>query len=43
MEKSIIIIDDDFSLTRVLIKALSNKDVFIDTARSISEAWMKKV
>lgn len=41
MEKSIIIIDDDFSLTRVLLKALSNKDVSIDTARSISEAWMK--
>ena len=41
MEKNILIIDDDYSLMRVLVKALSNKDFFIDTSRSISEAWLK--
>ena len=41
MEKNILIIDDDYSLMRVLVKALSNKDCFIDTSRSISEAWIK--
>ena len=41
MEKNILIIDDDYSLMRVLVKALSNKDFFIDTSRSISEAWIK--
>ena len=41
MEKNILIIDDDYSLMRVLVKALSNKDLYIDTSRSISEAWLK--
>ena len=41
MEKNILIIDDDYSLMRVLVKALSNKDFSIDTSRSISEAWLK--
>lgn len=39
--KNIIIIDDDYSLIRVLVRALSNKDFHIDTARSISEGWIK--
>ena len=39
--KNIIIIDDDYSLIRVLVRALSNKDFQIDTARSISEGWIK--
>ena len=41
MEKNILIIDDDYSLMRVLVKALSNKDFSIETSRSISEAWLK--
>lgn len=39
MEKKILIIDDDYSLKRVIVKALSNSKTHINTVSTISEAW----
>ena len=41
MEKNILIIDDDFSLRRVIEKALKNSKINIKCVSSISEAWVR--
>ena len=40
MEKNILIIDDDFSLRKVINRALSNSKTSIVEVGSISEAWV---
>ena len=40
MEKNILIIDDDFSLRRVIERALSNSKMHITSVSSVSEAWV---
>ncbi len=40
MNKNILIIDDDFSLRRVIIKALKNSKTNIKSVSTISEAWV---
>ena len=40
MQKSILIIDDDFSLRRVIEKALKNSKTNISCVSTISEAWV---
>ena len=40
MEKNILIIDDDFSLRKVIEKALKNSKINIKCVSSISEAWV---
>lgn len=41
MEKRILIIDDDFSLRKVMVKALSSKEISVKSVSSISEAWVR--
>ena len=41
MEKNILIIDDDFSLRRVIERALSNSKMHISSVSTVSEAWVK--
>lgn len=40
MNKKILIVDDDFSLRTVMLKALSSKSVDVKSVSSISEAWI---
>jgi Response regulator containing CheY-like receiver, AAA-type ATPase, and DNA-binding domains len=40
MSKNILIIDDDFSLRRVMEKALKNSKTNIKSVSTISEAWV---
>ena len=40
MNKKILIVDDDFSLRTVMLKALSSKSVNVKSVSSISEAWV---
>ena len=40
MSKNILIIDDDFSLRRVIEKALKNSKTNIKSVSTISEAWV---
>ena len=40
MQKSILIIDDDFSLRRVIEKALKNSKTNVRCVSTISEAWV---
>ena len=40
MEKRILIVDDDFSLRKVMTKALSSKELYVKSVSSISEAWV---
>ncbi len=40
MEKNILIIDDDFSLRRVMERALSNSKMHISSVSTVSEAWV---
>ena len=40
MNKKILIVDDDFSLRTVMLKALSSKSVDVKSVSSISEAWV---
>ena len=40
MNKKILVVDDDFSLRTVMIKALSSKSVDVKSVSSISEAWV---
>ena len=39
IEKNILIIDDDISLRKVLVKALSNSKTILKSVSTISEAW----
>jgi len=41
MEKRILIVDDDFSLRKVMTKALSSKELYVKSVSSISEAWVR--
>ena len=41
MAKNILIIDDDRSLSRVLIKALKNSNTDIESVGTLSEAWVE--
>ena len=41
MEKNILIIDDDISLKKVLVRALSNSKTIIKSVSTISEAWVE--
>ena len=40
MNKKILIVDDDFSLRTVMLKALSSKSVDVKSVSSVSEAWV---
>ena len=40
MSKNILIIDDDFSLRKVIEKALKNSKTNIKSVSTISEAWV---
>ena len=40
MNKKILIVDDDFSLRTVMIKALSSKSIDVRSVSSVSEAWV---
>ena len=40
MNKKILIVDDDFSLRTVMLKALSSKSVNVKSVSSVSEAWV---
>ena len=40
MSKNILIIDDDFSLRRVIERALKNSKTNIKSVSTISEAWV---
>lgn len=40
MNKKILIVDDDFSLRTVMLKALSSKSVVVKSVSSVSEAWV---
>ena len=40
MIKKILIVDDDFSLRTVMLKALSSKSVNVKSVSSVSEAWV---
>ena len=40
MNKKILVVDDDFSLRTVMIKALSSKSVDVKSVSSVSEAWV---
>lgn len=41
MEKRILIVDDDFSLRKVMTKALGSKEISVKSVSSISEAWVR--
>ena len=41
IEKNILIIDDDISLRKLLVKALSNSKTILKTVSSVSEAWFE--
>ncbi len=41
MEKRILIVDDDFSLRKVMSKALSSKEISVKSVASVSEAWVR--
>ena len=40
MEKKILIIDDDFSLRKVLLRALSSSKISVQSVSTLSEAWV---
>ena len=40
MNKKILIVDDDFSLRTVMLKALSSKSINVKSVSSVSEAWV---
>ena len=40
MEKRILIIDDDFSLRKVITRALSSSKILVRTVSTLSEAWV---
>ena len=40
MEKRILIIDDDFSLRKVISKALSSSKISVRSVATLSEAWV---
>ena len=40
MNKKILIVDDDFALRTVMLKALSSKSVNVKSVSSVSEAWV---
>ena len=40
MEKRILIIDDDFSLRKVISKALSSSKISVRSVSTLSEAWV---
>ena len=40
MEKRILIIDDDFSLRKVISRALSSSKISVKSVSTLSEAWV---
>ena len=40
MEKTILIIDDDFSLRKVISRALSSSKISVKSVSTLSEAWV---
>ena len=40
MEKRILLIDDDFSLRKVISRALSSSKISVKSVSTLSEAWV---